>query len=204
MTSLKKECAYCHLAFDVNLEDPQSVCPFCGEELIYSVEEQKHFQIAKTPVSSGGIVESTANQNMLSLSVFSQKKRNNYSQLIFWIISLIFVGLCVHFIPKLGQNNTTANNNSNSQKIVQIHPPSTPDKYIGRNYEEVEIDFKNAGFTNIQLYPLYDMRVDVFTNYVDKVDSITINGNIDFDTTNEFPSDANVKISYHSWANDKK
>lgn len=210
MTSIKKECSYCHLAFDVNLDQPQSVCPFCGEELTYSIEEQKHFQIAKTPVLSGEIVETISNKNVLDLSVFTQKKRNSYSHLILWIISLIFVGLCVYFITNSTLNTAITadiSNNSrptNTQQIIQIHPPATPDKYKGRDYKEVVMYFENAGFTNVIPYPLSDKHIDIFATNINKVDSITINGNIDYDTSTTYPSNAKVVISYHSWAKDKK
>lgn len=210
MTSIKKECSYCHLAFDVKLYDPQSVCPFCGEKLSYSIEEQKHLQIAKTQVFTGEIVEPTSNNNVLDISEFRQNNRRNYSHLILWVISLIFVGLCVYFITNSTSNlavPAVSGDNSNSQstqKVVQIPPPATPDKYKGRDYKEVVMYFKNAGFTNVIPYPLYDKHVDIFATSIDKVDSITINGNIDFDTSTTYPSDAKVVISYHCWAKDKK
>ena len=61
------------------------------------------------------------------------------------------------------------------------------------------MDFKNAGFTNIELYPLHDMVIDIGAGHVGNVDSISINGNIDYDTDTFYPVNAVVKISYHSF-----
>lgn len=211
MTSIKKECPYCHLAIDVDLQNPLSICPFCGEDLSYSTEEMNYFRMAKSSVLTGEIVDPTPNNNILDLSTIRlTTNRKNYSRTILWILSLIIVGLCVYFIPKISLTTTSTSmvegnsNNTNIQKVVQIPAPATADKYIGRKYEEVVIDFKNAGFTNVHPYPLYDKHINIFAVDIDEVESITIGGNIDYDTTTLYPSDVYVKISYHCWAKDKK
>ena len=213
MTTIKKECPYCHLVIDVDLNDPQSVCPFCGEALSYTTEEKKYFQLAKSSVFMGEIMQPASNNNVLNISTIRlNNNRRNYNRTILWILSLIIVGLCVYFIPKILQTGvktdtvyeSTNANNSPSQKVVQITAPATADKYKGRKYPEVVMDFNNAGFTNVHPYPLYDKHINIFAVDIDEVESITIGGNIDYDTTTLYPSDVYVKISYHCWAKDKK
>lgn len=210
MTSIVKECPYCHLAIDISLDNPQSVCPFCGEELSYSTEEMNYFQISKNTAIKGNIIDSSSN-SILDIATYKlNNKRRNYPYIIMWIVTLVVVGLCVYFIPKITQTTaTTASvsenaNNSNTQKVVQIKAPATADKYKGRKYQEVVLDFKNAGFTNVHPYPLYDKHINIFAVDIDEVESISIGGNIDYDTSTLYPSDAYVKISYHCWAKDKK
>ena len=72
------------------------------------------------------------------------------------------------------------------------------ESYIGRKYEEVKMDFKNAGFKNIVTYPLKDMSIDIGGTHIGNVESISINGNINYEAGTLFPADAVVKISYHS------
>lgn len=66
---------------------------------------------------------------------------------------------------------------------------------IGKDYKTVEAHFKAAGFTNIELIDLKDSGLAVWDN--EKVESISIGGNSDFDETDWFEPDTKVVISYH-------
>ena len=57
--------------------------------------------------------------------------------------------------------------------------------------------YKNAGFININAIPLHDL-----TRFNQKkdgmVESITINGNDEFEEEEVYPKNANILITYHS------
>lgn len=57
--------------------------------------------------------------------------------------------------------------------------------------------FESAGFTNIELVELDDVIFGIIA-HDGEVESVTINGDDDFYQSSWFPSDALIKITYHS------
>jgi hypothetical protein len=77
-------------------------------------------------------------------------------------------------------------------------PPLTSKDAKGTNYNDVVNNFNNSGFVNIKTNVLYD----IITGWVTddgEVKSITINGEEDFNTFDQFRPDAEVIITYHTY-----
>lgn len=66
---------------------------------------------------------------------------------------------------------------------------------VGEDYKTVEAHFEAAGFTNIELIDLDDAGIVFWRN--DKVETISIGGNTQFESTDWFDPDTKVVISYH-------
>lgn len=80
------------------------------------------------------------------------------------------------------------------------HIPESAKKLIGQNYQIVERQFKDAGFTNITSIPVADLSDGWFTkatSKIDTIDSISINGNTSFKKDAECPKDSPITIYYH-------
>ena len=78
------------------------------------------------------------------------------------------------------------------------NPPLTSKDAKGTNYNDVVNNFNNSGFVNIKTNVLYD----IITGWVTddgEVKSITINGEEDFNTFDQFRPDAEVIITYHTY-----
>ncbi len=68
---------------------------------------------------------------------------------------------------------------------------------VGYHYNKAVILYKNAGFTNINAIPLHDLtRFNLKKEGM--VESVTINGEEDFDEDEVYPKNASVLITYHS------
>ncbi|WP_024865689.1 zinc ribbon domain-containing protein [Butyrivibrio sp. FCS014] len=68
---------------------------------------------------------------------------------------------------------------------------------LGKNYNSVAMIFRSAGFTNVNLLPLGD--IGLFNQRRNgQVETITINGNGEFEEGDIFPKNANILITYHS------
>ncbi len=68
---------------------------------------------------------------------------------------------------------------------------------VDYHYNKAVILYKNAGFTNINAIPLHDLtRFNMKKEGM--VESITINGEDDFDEDEAYPKNANILITYHS------
>ena len=66
---------------------------------------------------------------------------------------------------------------------------------IGKDYETVEAHFESAGFTNIELIDLNDSGVAFWNE--GKVEIISVGGDTSFKSTDYFPPETKVVISYH-------
>lgn len=80
-----------------------------------------------------------------------------------------------------------------SEDEIKMDVPASDYNY--KNYKEAEDSLKTLGFTNIEFNVLYDIVFGVTTE--GSVDSISINGNNDFNRGDVFPKDASVIITYH-------
>ena len=67
----------------------------------------------------------------------------------------------------------------------------------GQQYEEVVVQFVEAGFKNITSKPLNDLTIEE-EEYVGIVDHVSIDDNISFASDSEYPNDAQVVVYYHS------
>ncbi|SFL50269.1 Double zinc ribbon [Lachnospiraceae bacterium KH1T2] len=67
--------------------------------------------------------------------------------------------------------------------------------YYGKNYKDVEAEFKALGFTNIDYDVMYDIVFGV-TNE-GEIESVSIGGKTDFKRGDIFPKDNDVVIHYH-------
>lgn len=78
--------------------------------------------------------------------------------------------------------------------------PSSIEDFEKKNYSAIEAMLRSAGFTNIKCVPLNDLTMGVLKK-PGMVESITINGQSVETGGRKFPCDANIIISYHSFAN---
>ncbi len=68
---------------------------------------------------------------------------------------------------------------------------------VEKNYNSAVLLFKGAGFHNVTPVPLRDLNMFIQKKN-GQVESITINGNSEFEEGDVVSKDANVLITYHS------
>lgn len=76
--------------------------------------------------------------------------------------------------------------------------PSGSSIQKGRDYESVVNDFKEQGFTNINLVELDDLVTGWMTKE-GEVESVSVDGDIDYKADTWYPNDVEVVISYHTF-----
>lgn len=95
----------------------------------------------------------------------------------------------------------TAACGSGSDDANTISMPSSSKDFKGDNYQEVVDSLTKAGFTNVEPKALEDL----ITGWVTKegsVDMIEVGGDSLFTTDDNFPKDADIVVSYHSFKKD--
>ena len=70
--------------------------------------------------------------------------------------------------------------------------------YEGKNYEEVEEEFKDAGFTNIKYEIIYDLIIGFLVSD-GEVEYVTIDGSKEFKDISEYSKTEEVVIAYHTY-----
>ena len=70
-------------------------------------------------------------------------------------------------------------------------------KARGKPYSRIVHDFENAGFTNIELIPEYDL-IFGWINGEDDVASITMGDSLAFSSGESFRPDVEIRITYHA------
>lgn len=76
--------------------------------------------------------------------------------------------------------------------------PSGSSAQKGRDYQEVEQDFKESGFTNIKSIALEDLVLGLL-NKEGSVDMVTVGGDENYSPDKWLPADTEVIINYHSF-----
>lgn len=85
----------------------------------------------------------------------------------------------------------------------EARPPKSNSSLKNQNYQDVVTLFEEAGFTNIEL----DKIEDLITGWLTKdgsVESVSIGGDTDYSTSQWYSKDSKVRISYHTFPENKE
>lgn len=80
----------------------------------------------------------------------------------------------------------------------EARTPSASNIQKGRDYESVVDDFENKGFTNITLVEQDDLVTGWLTND-GEVESVSVDGNVEYSSDTWYPNDVEVIITYHTF-----
>ena len=85
----------------------------------------------------------------------------------------------------------------NSRKVGEGEAavPDSATSYLFEDYREVQSELSAAGFTNFSYSILYDIIFGITPE--GEVDSVTIDGNSDFEAGDVYPNDVPIVITYH-------
>ena len=107
-------------------------------------------------------------------------------------------------VSETKQENNKENENStmtstNISDVAKINPPKSAAKAFSEYYKDIEEEFKNAGFTNINLEKVEDIKPTSKWNKEGEIKEISIDGKTNFKTTDSFNTDSKVIIKYHTY-----
>lgn len=187
MKMKKISCPYCGGIIDTELKGREFVfCSYCGQQI--------HIDDGKIEITINKNIN--INQNIhkrytddAEILREKNKEKENKRGWIILIVCLIFLfGLPAGIYGGLEIN----------ERIAMSKGELSAGFYrdlIGEDVSVVEAHFEAAGFTNIQLIDLDDSGILFFRN--GKVETISVNGDTSFESTDYFPPDSKVVISYH-------
>ena len=159
-------------------------CKYCGCQIILD-EEKQEYTINKN-ININKTVRHTDDAEIIRAENEARESSRGFKQfLIIWglLIAFIIIGVVGFKI-----------HGAMAQRDGKINAGYYKD-LIGKDYETVEAHFEAAGFTDIQLIDLDDSGISFWTD--GNVDTISIGGDTDFESTDWFYPDTKVVISYH-------
>ena len=76
--------------------------------------------------------------------------------------------------------------------------PSSAYDFRRKDYNVVINDLKDAGFTNISIVEIKDLKTGILVKN-GSVESISVDGSKDFEKGDVFPKDSKIRIDYHTF-----
>lgn len=108
------------------------------------------------------------------------------------IISIILSALFL--VSLTGCNDTTSHEG-------EAKTPSGSSVQQGRNYQDVVKEFEENGFTNIKTETIDDLITGWLTKE-GEVESVSVDGDVDYSPDDWYPNDTEVVITYHTFSKD--
>lgn len=214
---LSVKCPACGANLPIEEGRTQVFCSYCGNKVVVTNENEyiyRHIDEAS--------VKQAETDRIVLLHQLQQDEKDNESRKKLIIVRGIAVGILL-VLGIVG----LATENIGLMSCLMIAMPlgigihaSLPDKrkrraqprragenevvisdamawHTNKNYQNVIMLFKSAGFQNVSAYPLKDLNL--FTQKQNgKVEDVTINGSSDFSEGDVFNKQANIIITYHS------
>lgn len=180
------KCPECGANIEIEDDLKSCFCKYCGCQLFLDEGKQEYTINKNINVNKTVHKRYTDDADVIRAKNEGDEARKAFRQvLIIWgIIFAIFIAVVLGF--QIYKAAAQRNGKVNAGYYKDL---------IGKDYETVEAHFKAAGFTNIRLIDLDNSGIAFWND--GKVDTISIGGDIDFDSIDWFSPDAEVIISYN-------
>ncbi len=104
----------------------------------------------------------------------------------------------VTYQPPISDTNTNTSDLPTEPVITTASTPISAADCVGEDYSSIKRDFSSAGFTNIKVEKVEDLKGSE-SDQLDTVESISVNGNAEFAQGQEFEKTDEVVIRYHAY-----
>lgn len=180
-------CPSCGASLEKQSDNPVLFCSYCGQkiDLGNEITINKNIKVQKSSYKTLH-KRYTDDTEMLRIKTEDeQDKRNSRHLFIFFAVLLVIAiaipcGFAIHSCAAREEGKIQAGYYKD---------------LVGLNYQSVEAHFRSAGFTDIELIDLNDAGIAFWTE--GQVATISVGGNMSFETTDWFSPDTKVIISYH-------
>ena len=111
----------------------------------------------------------------------------------------VIIGTVLCILVLLGCGSSSGSSESHEGEVKTVEGAS---HYKNKNYQEVENELRQIGFTNISTEAIDDLITGWLTKD-GEVESVSIDGDDDFSAYNWYPAESKVVITYHTFPNDQ-
>ena len=104
----------------------------------------------------------------------------------------------VTYQPTVSDTDTNTSDLPTEPIITTASTPIAATDCVGKDYSSIKSDFSSAGFTNIKVEKVEDLKGSE-SDKLNTVESISVNGNAEFTQEQEFKKTDEVVIRYHAY-----
>ena len=104
----------------------------------------------------------------------------------------------VTYQPPVSDTDTNTSDLPTEPIITTASTPIAATDCVGKDYSSIKSDFSSAGFTNIKVEKVEDLKGSE-SDKLNTVESISVNGNAEFTQEQEFKKTDEVVIRYHAY-----
>lgn len=104
----------------------------------------------------------------------------------------------VTYHPPVSDTDTNTSDLPTEPIITTASTPIAATDCVGKDYSSIKSDFSSAGFTNIKVEKVEDLKGSE-SDKLNTVESISVNGNSEFTQEQEFEKTDEVVIRYHAY-----
>lgn len=104
----------------------------------------------------------------------------------------------VTYQPTVSDTDTNTSDLPTDPIITTASTPIAATDCVGKDYSSIKSDFSSAGFTNIKVEKVEDLKGSE-SDKLNTVESISVNGNAEFTQEQEFKKTDEVVIRYHAY-----
>ncbi|WP_155829314.1 zinc ribbon domain-containing protein [Butyrivibrio sp. AD3002] len=212
---LSVKCPECGANLSIENGRESAFCSYCGAKVIVNNENEHIYR----NIDEARIKEAETDR-LIKLKQLEMEEKESVSRkvlIIVWLIATAILlllgiigmsinnsgmGLCIILAMNVGGWGALflfANKKNNRRIIAGANEAvisSAMADNSNKNYSSIAILFRGAGFSNVTVVPLHDLNV--FNQMKNgQVESVTIDGNSEFEEGDVFSKNANVLITYH-------
>ena len=203
MKLVETKCNNCHADLELDLENLQAFCPYCGHKLVFDFDVDKLIaEREKTKRAQDKLKESTRQKEMDIKYAEKKDRREARSR----SMKIILAGMLI--IAMIGIGAYFHISHINKEKALEangyIRIPLSSSEIESGDYsaEDLHTAFLRNGFTNVRLEKIQDIKIGVLKKD-GELEKVTVNGQTSFNKDKLMPSDTEIVISYHT-KKDKK
>lgn len=205
MELIKLSCQNCNAQLEIDLDNLQAFCPFCGQKLLFDLKQMELVLAAKEKTKreqektkreqeiTKRVQEKTKQVQIKHEFKEREAKRENRSPLIYFGLMMIMLLLAFQYLD-YSQKTDIEKHLSNNE----IRARTDSKDFKGIDVEDAKKLLTSAGFENIKLEASEDLIIGLFKKN-GQVESVSINGNSSFLGSAWFPKSAYVIIKYHTF-----
>lgn len=182
------KCPECGASVGIEEGQRSCRCPYCQCKLFFDDGKQKMTLDQKVYIHKDIIRTKRYVNDAEVIREMEKARENRRGWIANVLLFIILFGVCVLSISSY-ESKQKANRDAG-----KIHAGYYKD-LIGEDYQTVEAHFRAAGFSNIELIDLNDSGILFWTD--EKVKTISVGGDTDFDSGDWFEPTTKVVISYH-------
>lgn len=180
------KCPECGANLDIEEGRSFCFCQYCGCKIMLDDEKQEYTINKNININKNVHKRYTNDAEVIKANNIEKENKRSWIALIVYFAILIGIPVVLSLVMIINENAAR-----NEGKISAGFYRDLLDE----DYKTVEAHFKAAGFSNIELIDLNDSGIAFWND--GKVETISIGGDISFDSTDFYDPDTKVVISYH-------